>query len=98
MRRSSATENNLVVGTTRAGKGTGGVVLGIAVGLRAFSLEKFRIISGGAIVEISSCAAIFRLIESSAGALTSVRHPQLVGTLGIYITTASYSLTLRIGG
>ena len=98
MRRSGAAENNLIVGTTRAGKCTAGVVLGIAVGQRAFSLEKFRIIGGGAIVEKSPCAAVFRLIESSAGALTSVRHPQLVGTLGIYITTASYSLTLRIGG
>jgi len=76
-----AAEDDFIVRASRASEGAGCVVFCIAVGLWAFPLEETRIISGRAIVQKRARAAILRCIESNAGALASVGHPQFCRAL-----------------
>lgn len=92
-----AAEDDFIVSASGTSESAGGIVSCVAVGLRAFSLEETRIISGRAILQKRPGAAILRCIESSTGALTSVGHPQCCRALGIYVAAALDSFALGPG-
>lgn len=76
----SRAKYHLVVGV-RATESAGGVILGVAISVRAPILEEGRVVGRHAVVGRRSSAAVLVLLEDGAGVVAAAGHPQLVGAL-----------------
>uniref|UniRef100_A0ACD6A627 Uncharacterized protein n=1 Tax=Avena sativa TaxID=4498 RepID=A0ACD6A627_AVESA len=78
---SSWAEDDLVVGAAGASVGAGGVVLGVAVGVRALPLEEPGVVGRPAVVRRRAGAAVLVLLEHRAGVVAPSSGLELVRAL-----------------